>query len=671
MDTAMESDQMESSGGEPPLEEDHREPLSLLTQKKDKQCPESYRVNSPIEIHMLKIADNFQRQFSVLFPERKPLLLAPLNECGVKKFVSTTLGPTMIFHPELYTWGGCASFVADFLTLVPLDPPEELPTTLFSPTSVMQSRRATCFEFATLLCSLLIGANYNAYCVSGFAVEEMCLLDQTLQECPLLKTHVNPQQEELKNKYALRPKRALESHFLMQEEKKKQDTEAPLLEKQKVKQVSEQLPADPLRGLRRHCWVLVLSGCRNIQENFFIDPLTGNSFSTGDDNFLGIESVWDNTSYYVNVQDCSNGCTNMVYDLEDLSLWEPVLFGATTTRKLIFELSQKKESKMRIKIDDDEARKKKLLVFNIPRSWVNDITISKKDLEDRWPEKKKVTLYKKAKLERFAFFLRPDGLIRRLTTYKDLNCESELGVKEWFQNRRDHLEEREVDKVNGITCDRFKPGRAFHLLRKPNHRLQTQIHRFTDTEQEMLFSELQMDNLVQRVMSPSELKEYYEGRTDHLYLRYAFFKLKVNHKAAKGDGRLMTVVERFHRNPLIPANKDVAKRVFLLAYNRIEVTYHLDDHRVIPSKMRFTKPRKGENFKRDMTTIFQVDPAEKPPSTLALCRMFHALREEESRVVQEVLDSRHRVREIVNFRQDEDKNVELSFSPWTTIRSAR
>lgn len=51
-----------------------------------------------------------------------------------------------------------------------------------------------------------------------------------------------------------------------------------------------------------------MSGCRSIKENFIIDPLTGNSYPTNDDNFLGVESIWNNFNYYANMQDCSNGC---------------------------------------------------------------------------------------------------------------------------------------------------------------------------------------------------------------------------------------------------------------------------------------------------------------------------------------------------------------------------
>lgn len=55
--------------------------------------------------------------------------------------------------------------------------------------------------------------------------------------------------------------------------------------------------------------MLVLSGSRDIEDNFFIDPLSGNGYTTDDGNFLGIESVWDNYNYHVNMQDCCRDCS--------------------------------------------------------------------------------------------------------------------------------------------------------------------------------------------------------------------------------------------------------------------------------------------------------------------------------------------------------------------------
>ncbi|XP_031696974.1 dynein regulatory complex subunit 7 [Anarrhichthys ocellatus] len=434
------------------------EELLLKLNSTDRLYPESYRINSPDESRLLDIADNLQRQYSHLHPNRKPLLLCPTNECGVKKFVSTTLRPTTTEHPELFSWPGCASFVADFLSLEPLEPPVNLPSFLLSSSLVLQSQRATCLDFSTLLCSLLLGANYDAYCVSGYAVREMCLLDQSRLHCPLLDTQVKSEiheQEPHENKYSVKPPKELKSQFLMQQEEKKQDEEAALLQKQKLQEESEQRPADPLHGLRVHCWVLVLSGSRSIQENFFIDPLTGNRYATNDDHFLGVESTWNNFNYYVNMQDCRNGCADMVYDLEDLKTWEPVLYGGTSKKQLMLDVLKKKKTMS--KVINDQEEEEKLRVFEMPRSWVSYINISKEALESRWPGRQNETHYRRAKLQQFAPYLKSDGLVQRLTAYQDLDCECVA--------KRQTLKDKNVLLKPGDNLRFFKVKPKLHVLK--------------------------------------------------------------------------------------------------------------------------------------------------------------------------------------------------------------
>lgn len=38
-----------------------------------------------------------------------------------------------------------------------------------------------------LLCSLLLGAGYDAYVVSGYATQDVCLADEARQVCPFLQ----------------------------------------------------------------------------------------------------------------------------------------------------------------------------------------------------------------------------------------------------------------------------------------------------------------------------------------------------------------------------------------------------------------------------------------------------------------------------------------------------
>uniref|UniRef100_A0A3Q0RCJ8 Dynein regulatory complex subunit 7 n=1 Tax=Amphilophus citrinellus TaxID=61819 RepID=A0A3Q0RCJ8_AMPCI len=519
--------------------------------------PKSYRSNSPEEIRLLAMADSFQRQYSHLCPDRTPLLLCPVNECGVKKFVSTSLRPTSTVHCELFSWQGCASFVADSLSLVPLDPP---PKHLFSPTAVLQSQRATCFEYATLLCSLLLGENYDAYCVSGYAVKEMCVLDQSLQECPLLDTEVKviacisvctcgP------------PSHRLLSHML------------------NPHHINE-------RGLRVHCWVLVLSGSRSIQENFFIDPLTGISYPTNSDKFLGIESVWNNLNYYVNMQDCSNGCADMMFDLDDLKTWEPLLFGAPSKKQLIQKVLKRKDLKLmgkRSNLEDEPN------VFEMPRSWVRYIAISHEAMENRFPGGEKVIRYKQAQLERFARRRRSHGLVTRLTKYKDRDCECHMFLSSCRS------------RAGSSVCLLCSVFRVKHLT--------------VDTEVEMHFSSAHADGVVQRVLSKTEMMELFEGRRDFLCYRHVCFREHIQEFYERPEElHILKVVERFHRNSSKPASEDVAERAFLEPERLIEVTYHLTKDQSVPSKISFIKPLesekgKAQEFSLDMISTFQVHVA--------------------------------------------------------------
>ncbi|XP_028255306.1 dynein regulatory complex subunit 7 [Parambassis ranga] len=665
MESVLESDsEQQVTGGE-----SQEEKSTALTKE---LLPQSYRTNSCDETQLLAIAENFRRQYSHLYPTRRPLLLCPTNECGVKKFVSTSLRPTTTPHSSLQAWQGCASFVADFLSLEPLEPPTELPSCLSSLTWVLQTQRATCFEFATLLCSLLLGINYDAYCVSGYAVREMCLLDQSLQNCPLLDTEAKSaisEQNLQESENTVKPLRELKSRFLTQQEQKKKEAEAALLQKQKLQEElqCEQRPDDLLRGLRVHCWVLVLSGSQSIQENFFIDPLTGNTYPTHSNNFLGIESVWNNFNYYVNVQDCRNGCAEMEFDLEDLKMWEPLLYGSTSKKQLDLAVLKKKEREVMSQITKMEQllnEEVKPKVFEMPRSWVNSAHISHTDLQSRFPGGQKTTHFRKAKLERFAPCLRSNGLITRLTTYRELDCMEEAVVKEWYHYRNDHLEEKEVNKLESVTIERFRPGRRFDLI-SYGYRSLTR-----GTQLEVEFGNTHPDNLVRRVLSPVEMIDTYEGRADFLYYRHAYFNQEKPLDPDKGGRKgemenLRIVVERFHRNESKPANEDVAERVFLVAQGRIELTYHLIGQRFIPSKRSFIKPRKSsdkqkdQEFTLDMVSTFQVDLSERPLGFWALRNMLEALITDEKEVVGQITNAKMEMTKIMTCREEEEKGVQI------------
>ena len=80
-----------------------------------------------------------------------------------------------------------------------------------------------------------------------------------------------------------------------------------------------------MAGRRIHSWVLVRAGKRQVSSDFFIEPFSGLSFSPKDSRFLGIEAVWNGRNMWVCMQDSSEGCKNIDWNLKDQALWEPMV----------------------------------------------------------------------------------------------------------------------------------------------------------------------------------------------------------------------------------------------------------------------------------------------------------------------------------------------------------
>lgn len=62
------------------------------------------------------------------------------------------------------------------------------PKELMSPTLVLERQEGSSFDMASVLCSLLLGVGYDAYCVCGYAVREVTEMDQCGRRCPELET---------------------------------------------------------------------------------------------------------------------------------------------------------------------------------------------------------------------------------------------------------------------------------------------------------------------------------------------------------------------------------------------------------------------------------------------------------------------------------------------------
>uniref|UniRef100_A0A2K5S8Y7 Dynein regulatory complex subunit 7 n=1 Tax=Cebus imitator TaxID=2715852 RepID=A0A2K5S8Y7_CEBIM len=578
--------------------------------------PVSYKTNMPKEEQLLQLADNFSRQYSHLCPDRVPLFLHPLNECEVPKFVSTTLRPTLMPYPELYNWDSCAQFVSDFLTMVPLPDP--------------------------------------------------------------LKPTIKREEKVLPKKYTIRPPRDLCSRFEQEQEMKRQQEiraqeEKRLKEEEERRMEAEKANPDALHGLRVHSWVLVLSGKREVPENFFIDPFTARSYSTQDEHFLGIESLWNHRNYWINMQDCWNCCKDLIFDLGDPVRWEYMLLG---TDKPVLSLTEdysgindEDDVENLDKEDEDKS-------FDMPHSWVEQIEISPEAFKTRCPNGKKVIPYKRAKLEKWAPYLNRNGLVSRLTTYEDLECTNILEIKEWYQSREDMLELKHINKTTGLKTDYFKPGHP-HALR---------VHSYKSMQPEMdrvieFYETARVDGLIKREETPGTMTEYYQGRSDFLSYRHADFGPRVKKltlSSTESNPRpIVKITERFLRNPAKPAEEDVAERVFLVAEERIQLRYHCREDHITASKREFLRrsevDSKGNKIimTPDMCITFEVEPMEHTKKLLYQYETLMHLKKEEKLSRHQVWESELEVLEILKLREEEEEVHTLTISIYDTKRNEK
>ena len=117
--------------------------------------------NTRLEDDMLKYVDEFRAKFAEFYPDRRPLLLDPLNECGVRKFVCTTVRPSKLEHTSLYDPRLCCEFKEhpEHEQLSPSVVPERRPVAAHGD-GVASGTAST----SVALCSLLVGVGYEHRC---------------------------------------------------------------------------------------------------------------------------------------------------------------------------------------------------------------------------------------------------------------------------------------------------------------------------------------------------------------------------------------------------------------------------------------------------------------------------------------------------------------------------
>ena len=136
-------------------------------------------------------------------------------------------------------------------------------------------------------------------------------------------------------------------------------------------------------------------------------------------------------------------------------------------------------------------------------------------------------------------------------------------------------------------------------------------------------------------------------------------------------------MEKFHHNPAVPPNRDVAQRIFLLSENRVRVVYHLEPNRITSSSREFvTPPRGGEQaynltFDPEATTGYQVDPYAAEPKSRHLFEQLERLVAAQENSIAQARASEAETAAILASRVEEEASPALSVSVYDVARNQK
>ena len=667
--------------------------------------PQAATQNNSREVTLLNYTTVFTKAFGQAHPNRPDFLLAPRNECGVPKFVCSTMSTNLLPQTHFHDHETCADFVANFIHYEPLQLPETLPSYLPSPATTVQWQTGDCFDMAQLLCSILIGTGYDAYVVSGYAPKAITLVDSCETPLPFHKggeERKGSQSTALgDNKYYVPAPKSLASQFLEDHDKRehlhqqRQATtsmaapEKALSNTEKHDHYTAQSEVlDPLRGKRVHAWVLVLTGKRMLKRSIFIEPTSGVVSLVPDAPYYRVESVWNAANVWVNLEE-ERVAKDLVYELSDSTRWEPVL-----PYKLDQDVNEKHEHDegMMIKTEEEEeedgqqqheVRKstaeaplsaeegdaipslKKHDALDValvvddtaiqvpfPHSWVPKLDFDAERLYLRWPDGQKGTEFRNGRVDLFAPFKRQDGLVRRITKY-----DVELAAKgifeacetcEEFQHRKDGLTSRV--RVDGggkqgwgetRTIETFEPGSQPSALR--------QLIQVDGARREFYFySAVRLDGLRSRIeIFRRQVVLEFEGTHDATLFRSAKYA-----EEASGDGKsepkIYKMKECYRRNNVVNAEVDVAKRTFNVRKGTIKVQYHYGKGSVTNSWRTYSKS--GH-------TVVQIDPMSRPPTEADMVEEYTKLQVAEKECLNHLRESDREMDEILERRAEEERRI--------------
>lgn len=663
--------------------------------------PESYKKNSSKEQLCLEYVENFCTQFQDVFNHRSKLFICPLNEFSISKFVCTTIRPTLVPYRNLYDAKPCSEFVSNIIEYEPLVDPIQPPKYLPSTKTVLEWQKGDCFDMSTLLVSFLIGSGYDAFVVHGYAPKYICLLDQTKMTHPFSsKQEEDPKSETLEDTPAQAEAKEndIDSRFqskymkMVEVEEESKRLASTIIPNYEDDEEDDEEEEDSSIDKRTHSWVLLRAGKRNVDNHLFIEPTTGQFYSIDNSPYEGIEAIWNNQNYYVNMQTASI-VKEIRFDISKSSDWEYVFIVKGTNPKLtnnedddsVGELNSENEA-FPIANDgasdtvDNEVKDENEIhenILDLPTTWVKPLLFDHEVYQLKYTKSGESTImFHKSKLEKYAEYVHDQGLVERFTMYQNISRTVPLSIHERYKNRKDHLKERVHYPLEFKIIEYFNPGRLPDAL-------ECRIEYFGESRELHFYKGARIDGLIRRkeIFLKKNI-EYFEGRDDLLTYRSVNFSSDLDELKNKktlytlssgiqGDLIIHKMTEKFSNgSSLLGNNETPRKRTYFVTNGTIRVNCHYKANEITAPYYLFYKndlisgldseqADQESSSTSNKIEVISNDPNFKKPQERILNIKFNEVMQSEKNCFSMIRDSEFEMEELMKFRRLEESSIVL------------
>merc|ERR1719198_1181029 len=227
-------------------------------------------------------------------------------------------------------------------------------------------------------------------------------------------------------------------------------------------------------------------------------------------------------------------------------------------------------------------------ILDMPPAWSERPDIPREAFHARCYQGEKTIFYHKCKVEQYAPYTQDDGLVQRITLYKDVRRQIPLEIRERFKHRRVKLHERRRKPMQNETVEKFDPGRPSTSPSAAGGALK-EYREIAAVSRELLFYNSRLDGLVRCVeLIGHKMFEYFEDRDDKLIYHSVTLDptLAVSHRGPKlltysvesmGEVPIRKMTQKYAPGENVAPEEEFSnfhKICYFLAEQKIRVDYH-------------------------------------------------------------------------------------------------